>query len=95
MSGSGAMPPPPVFLVVLALARPGAAPRQVSVWVRGEGADQARETAQAAMRDQGWTVTGLLDLARTDAEDYFRACPSQQAYARACELGLAWRFHDA
>lgn len=71
-----------------------AAVRGVSVWVDTDDPDQALARARAGLAAAGWTVVSVDSEEETRAEDYFRPCPSQQAFARARTEGLSWRFDD-
>lgn len=71
-----------------------AAPRGVSVWVNDNDSNRAEQRAISALADAGWHYLGTDDISATDAGDYFRACPSQQAFLRAQTEGIAWRFDD-
>ena len=66
--------------------------RGVSVWVDATDSPQAQTLAIARLADAGWTVVRVDSTAETTAEDYFRPCPSQQAFLRAQSEGVAWRF---
>lgn len=68
--------------------------RGVSVWVDDTDTARARERAAQALAAEGWTLVAFKDAADTAAEDYFRPCPSQQAFRRAERAGIAWRFDD-
>lgn len=74
--------------------RSGAPARGVSVWVDADDPDQARERARAGLAAAGWTIVAEDSVEETSAGDYFRPCPSQQAFTRAQAEGLAWRFDD-
>lgn len=68
--------------------------RGVSVWVDADDPGEAGARAGAGLAAAGWTVISVDTEEETRAEDYFRACPSQQAFTRAQTEGLAWRFDD-
>ena len=68
--------------------------RGVSVWVEAGDADTARMRAIAALAQAGWSVERVASNEPTSADDYFRPCPSQQAFLRAQSEGVAWRFDD-
>lgn len=72
----------------------GGPARGVSVWVATDDAAQARARARAGLAAAGWTVMEVDSEEPTAAEDYFRPCPSQQAFTRAQSEGVAWRFDD-
>lgn len=69
--------------------------RGVSVWVDTADDDQAVSSALAALQQAGWQSIANAVVLETQAEDYFRSCPSQQAYSRAQQQGIAWRFDEA
>ena len=73
-------------------AHPDGAPCGVSVWVETPDPSQAQTLAIARLAKAGWTVVHIDSTAETTAEDYFRPCPSQQAFLRAQSEGVAWRF---
>lgn len=66
----------------------------VSIWVQADGEDQALSRARTALAEQGWEWLELDALAPTDAGDYFRECESFQAFQRADEEGIAFRFPE-
>ncbi len=68
--------------------------RGVSVWVEATDVGQARTLAAARLAEAGWNILSIDSEALTDAEDYFRPCPSQQAFVRAQTETVAWRFDD-
>jgi hypothetical protein len=68
--------------------------RGVSVWVVASDATQARALACSRLAEAGWTVVQIDSVTETTADDYFRHCPSQQAFLRAQSEGVAWRFAD-
>ena len=68
--------------------------RGVSVWVDAADAASAQQLAVTALAAQGWALERVDDAAPTGADDYFRACPSQQAFRTAQDAGIAWRFDD-
>ena len=69
-------------------------PRGISVWVDDSDVERAKQRAIAALADAGWQHLNTHAISETDADDYFRVCPSQQAFMRAQEEGIAWRFDD-
>lgn len=69
-------------------------PRGVSVWVDDANPERAEQRATAALAAAGWQHIRTDAIAETAAADYFRVCPSQQAFARAQTEGIAWRFDD-
>ena len=84
-----------MFLLLLQVkSHAGEAHRGVSVWVDTADVMQARTLASTALADAGWTVAHIDSETQTTAEDYFRPCPSQQAFQRAQSAGVAWRFDD-
>lgn len=68
--------------------------RGISVWVETDDADSARARAVAALAETGWKVARVTANESTSTDDYFRPCPSQQAFVRAQTEGVAWRFDD-
>ncbi|MBI5463239.1 MAG: hypothetical protein HY941_13725 [Gammaproteobacteria bacterium] len=72
----------------------GGATRGVSVWVDAADATQARTLAVDHLADAGWSVLRIDSETETTADDYFRPCPSQQAFQRAQAAGVSWRFDD-
>lgn len=82
--------------VLQLLLRPatGGAARGAGAWVETADADEAQRRAAAALAAAGWVVEKVLSNEVTTADDYFRACPSQQAFVRAQADGFAWRFDD-
>ena len=68
--------------------------RGVSVWVDDTDVARARVRAVQALAGEGWECVAFGDAAETAADDYFRPCPSQQAFLRAEQCGIAWRFDD-
>lgn len=71
-----------------------ARPRGVSVWVDDTDIARARERAVQALAAEGWELVRFNAATETTADDYFRPCPSQQAFQRAQTAGVAWRFDD-
>lgn len=72
----------------------GGATRGISVWIEAADPEQARLLAGAALAKAGWIMRQVDSIEETSAEDYFRPCPSQQAFIRAQTDGVAWRFDD-
>ena len=70
------------------------APRGVSVWVETQDPTQAQSRATQALAEEGWTLVEIDSNTETTADDYFRPCPSQQAFLRARSAGVSWRFDD-
>lgn len=68
--------------------------RGVSVWIEEADPERARLNAGTALAAAGWAVRDMDSNETTSAEDYFRPCPSQQAFTRAQADGVAWRFDD-
>lgn len=68
--------------------------RGVSVWVETRDPAQAQQLATQALADEGWTLAHIDSNTETTADDYFRPCPSQQAFIRAQTAGVSWRFDD-
>lgn len=68
--------------------------RDVSVWVDDTDMARAQERAVQALAAEGWALVTLKGATETTADDYFRPCPSQQAFLRAQTVGVAWRFDD-
>lgn len=68
--------------------------RGVSVWVDDTDSRRARERAVQTLAAEGWELVAFNDATETTAADYFRPCPSQQAFLRAQTAGVAWRFDD-
>lgn len=75
-------------------SRADATVRGISVWVTAADPTQARALASSRLAEAGWTVVQIDTETETTADDYFRACPSQQAFFRAQAEGVAWRFAD-
>lgn len=71
-----------------------AAPRGVSVWVANDDTAQARHLASDALAAEGWSLLRIDGCVETSADDYFRPCPSRQAFERAQSATVAWRFDD-
>lgn len=69
-------------------------PRGVSVWVDNADQAQAQQFAIQALAAEGWSLAQIDSNAVTTADDYFRPCPSQQAFIRAQTVGVTWRFDD-
>lgn len=69
-------------------------PRGVSVWADNADPPQAQQLAIQALAAEGWTLAQIDSNAVTTADDYFRPCPSQQAFIRAQTAGVTWRFDD-
>lgn len=69
-------------------------PRGVSVWVESANPAQAQQLAIQALAAEGWSHAQIDSNAVTTADDYFRPCPSQQAFIRAQTMGVTWRFDD-
>lgn len=67
-------------------------PRGVSVWVDDTDVARARERAVQALAAEGWELVTFKAATETTADDYYRPCPSQQAFQRAQTAGVAWRF---
>lgn len=70
------------------------APRGVSVWVSTDDSAQAQHLAAEALAAEGWALASIDGCVETSADDYFRPCPSQQAFERARAATVAWRFDD-
>jgi hypothetical protein len=70
------------------------APRGVSVWIETQDPAQARQIAIQALATEGWNLAQIDSSTETTADDYFRPCPSQQAFLRAQTAGVSWRFDD-
>lgn len=84
-----------MFLLLMHVqSQTGEAPRGVSVWVEATDADLAQSLARARLAEAGWSVVRIDSTAETTADDYFRTCPSQQAFQRAHVEGVTWRFDD-
>ena len=84
-----------MFLLLMHVqSQVGETPRGVSVWVDASDASQAQALASARLADAGWAVVQIDSTAETTADDYFRTCPSQQAFQRAHAEGVTWRFDD-
>ena len=75
-------------------SRADATVRGISVWVDGLDSTQALALACSRLAEAGWTVVHIDSETETTADDYFRPCPSQQAFLRAQSEGVAWRFAD-
>lgn len=75
-------------------AQTGGPSRGVSVWVDGDDPGSARSRASAELAAAGWIAVAVDSDENTTADDYFRPCPSQQAFTRAQTDGVAWRFDD-
>lgn len=84
------------MLLIHMYVRPqtGGTERGVSVWVEADGAAEAERRAGTALASEGWIAERIESVVETSADDYFRSCPSQQAFQRAQSSGLAWRFDD-
>lgn len=74
--------------------QPGGNARGVSVWIEEADPERARIDASAALAAAGWDVRAMDSNETTSADDYFRPCPSQQAFTRAQTDRVAWRFDD-
>jgi len=81
-----------MWLFIMQVRREDGTPRGISVWVEADDDGKARAMASARLAEAGWTVIQIDDETETKAGDYFRACPSQQAFLRAQQEGIAWRF---
>lgn len=68
--------------------------RGISIWVDAVDAAQAQRQATQALTTAGWELVDIDSIMTTTADDYFRTCPSQQAFERARVHGIAWRFDD-
>lgn len=84
-----------MLIISLEIRAPAQArPRGVSVWVDDTDIARARERAMQALAAEGWELVRFNAAMETTADDYFRPCPSQQAFQRAQTAGVAWRFDD-
>jgi len=83
-----------LFIHASALGGPDCAARGVSIWVDTADAAQARRLAAQALTAAGWALSDVDSVMETTVDDYFRACPSRQAFDRARAHGIAWRFDD-
>lgn len=68
--------------------------RGVSVWVDERDRARAQERAVQALAAAGWATVAVTGAMETTADDYFRPCPSRQAFDQAQTAGIAWRFAD-
>lgn len=88
-------PPAPMHLLILQVqSHADATLRGISVWVEAADSTQARTLASSRLAEAGWTVVRIDSETETSADDYFRPCPSQQAFLRAQADAVAWRFDD-
>jgi len=85
---------PTQLFIMQVQSRSDATVRSISVWVVASDATQARTLASSCLAEAGWTVVRIDSVTETTADDYFRPCPSQQAFLRAQSEGVAWRFAD-
>ena len=83
-----------LFLHAYARGGPTREPRGISIWVDAADGAQAQRQATQALAAAGWELADIDSIMTTTADDYFRACPSQQAFERALVHGIAWRFDD-
>jgi len=83
-----------LFIHASVLDGPDRAARGVSIWVDTADATQAQRLAAQALAAAGWALSDIGSIAETTADDYFRACPSRQAFEHAGIHGIAWRFDD-
>ncbi len=82
-----------IQLVVLS-ARRGNQSDLISVWVKDSDADAAAARARAVIAEQGYEVQSLEAVTPTTADDYFRRCPSLEAFEKAQREGIAWRLPE-
>lgn len=81
-----------IHLVILSARADAGAPADlISVWVKEADANAAAARARATMTEQGYTVDSIEMATPTTADDYFRRCPSREAFERAQIEGIAWR----
>lgn len=83
-----------LFMHASALGGPTRETRGVSIWVDDADAARAQRHATQALAAAGWKLSDLDSIMETTADDYFRACPSREAFERARVHGIAWRFDD-
>lgn len=69
-------------------------PRGVQVWVSDTNPARAQQLATDALGAEGWAMVQIDSCVPTSADDYFRPCPSKQAFERAQADNVAWRFDD-
>lgn len=69
-------------------------PRGVQVWVTDKDSAHAQQLATDALAAEGWSLVQIDSCVVTSADDYFRPCPSKQAFERAQANTVAWRFDD-
>ncbi len=85
----------PMYLLIMQVqSQSDSALRGVSVWAEAADAVQAQTLASARLAEAGWSIVSIDNVAETSADDYFRPCPSQQAFERAQTEVVAWRFVD-
>lgn len=70
------------------------APRGVQVWVTETDSVRAQQLATDTLGAAGWSLLQIDSCGVTSADDYFRPCPSKQAFERAQADTVAWRFDD-
>lgn len=68
--------------------------RGVSVWIDDADPAQAQQLATQSLATEGWSLAHIDSNTETTADDYFRPCPSQQAFIRAQTAGVSWRFDN-
>lgn len=83
-----------LFMHASALGGPTHEARGLSIWVDAADITQARRRAAQALAAAGWKLSDVDSIMETGADDYFRACPSREAFMRARAHGIAWRFDD-
>jgi len=86
--------PPTQLFIMRVQSHADTTVRGISVWVAAADLTQARALASSRLAEAGWTVVRIDSVTGTTAADYFRPCPSQQAFLRAQSEGVAWRFAD-
>ncbi len=84
-----------MYLVILNARVSDAPVRLLSVWVKAPDEATAEVRVRELARSENWTITSVDSVNETGTDDYFRVCPSQQAYLRAEREGIAWRLNDA
>lgn len=80
-----------MYLLVLNTQPAGGAGHSMLVWVEAADVAQAETRALELAQRERWAVASVESALETRADDYFRACPSQQAFERAQRDGIAWR----
>ena len=80
-----------MYLVILNASRQAGETAMLSVWVNTREAPEAEQRATIALTEAGYHILSVETVQPTSRDDYFRECPSLDAFKRAQQAGIAWR----